>query len=223
MSSVFSAETLVLLAGLTYVLGYLTINQIILRILILMGTGFYIWYYAVVAEEPLWTAIWTSMAIGMATLVGLIALIGRNSPLMIPKSDRDIYPQFHGMVPGDFRALVRMGRRYVVEGDTVITTEGAPVEKLHFVTRGSMDAEKKGMAFTLPPQIFVGEVAFMMGRASSATTVLKAGSEVVEWDVAALHRKSRRSTRFKLALEAVISRDLALKVAYAIAVKEDAA
>ena len=221
MNSLFSAETLVLLAGLTYVLGYLTINQVILRLLILLGTGFYIWYYAVAAQEPLWTAIWTSLAIGAATLLGLIALIGRNSPLMIPKSDRDIYPQFHGMVPGDFRALVRMGRRYVVDQDTVMTTEGSPVEKLHFVTRGAMDAEKKGVAFTLPPQIFVGEVAFMMERDSSATTILKAGSEVIEWDVEKLKRKSRRSTRFKLALEAVISRDLALKVAYAIAVKVD--
>ena len=196
MSSIFSAETLVLLAGITYVLGCLTINQVILRLLILVGTGLYIWYYAIAADEPLWTAIWTSLAIGCATFAGLIALIGRNSPLMIPKTHRDIYPQFHDMVPGGFRVLVRMGRRYIVEQDTVITTEGEPVLKLHFVTSGAMSAEKKGVAFTLPPKIFVGEVAFMMGRASSATTVLKAGSEVLEWDVAELNRKNSAARGF---------------------------
>lgn len=218
MNSVFSAETLVLLAGLTYVLGYLTINQVILRLLILLGTGFYIWYYAIAADEPLWTAIWTSLAIGCATFLGLIVLLGRNSRLMIPAAHKDIYPKFHGMVPGDFRSLVGSAKRYVVDADTVITTEGAAVERLFFVVSGSMDAEKKGVAFALPPEIFVGEVAYMMGRDSSATTVLKAGSEVLEWDVRQLQRKSGRSTRFKLALEAVISKDLALKVAYAIAV-----
>lgn len=220
MDTFFTPESLVFLAGLTYVLGYLAINHVVFGLLILLGTGFYIWYYAVAAAEPLWTAIWTSLAIGASTLFGLIALIGRSSRFMIPKTHRDIYPMFHGMVPGDFRALVRMGRRYVVEQDTVITTENAPVQKLHFVTSGSMDTEKKGVAFTLPLKIFVEEVAFMIDRDSSATTVLKAGSEVIEWDVATLNRKSKRSTRFKLAFEAVISRDLALKVAYAITVKE---
>ncbi len=219
MDNIFSAETLVLLAGLTYVLGYLTINQVILRLLILLGTGFYIWYYAVAAEEPLWTAIWTSVAIGSATLLGLVALLGRNSRLMIPKDHKDIYPKFHGMVPGDFRSLVGLAKRYIVENDVEITSEGVALEKLYFVIDGVMDAEKQGVSFPLPSEIFVGEVAFLTKRTSSATTILKAGSEVLEWDVGQLRRKSRRSSRFKLALEAAISMDLALKVSYAVAVE----
>lgn len=218
LDRIFSAETLVLLAGLTYVLGYLTINQVVLRLLILLGTGFYIWYYAVAADEPLWTAIWTSLAIGLSTFAGLLALVGRNSKLMLPSAHKDIYPLFHGMLPGDFRSLLKLGKRYTVEVDTTITTEGAAVNQLFFVVNGGMHAEKKGVPFDLPAEIFVGEVAFMMERRSSATTVLKAGSEVVEWDVTHLQRKSRRNTRFKLALEAAISKDLALKVGQAIAV-----
>lgn len=220
MESLFSAETLVLLAGLTYVLGYLTINQVILRLLILLGTGFYIWYYAIAADEPLWTAIWTSLAIGGATLFGLIALLGRNSKLMIPNEHKDVYPKLHGMVPGDFRALVRMAKRYDVQKDTEITTEGRAVERLFFVISGKMEAEKQGTSFDLPSDIFVGEVALLTGRKSSATTVLKAGSEVLEWDVAQLRRKTRKNVRFKLALEAAISRDLAHKVGRAIAVPQ---
>ena len=37
------------------------------------------------------------------------------------------------------------------------------------------------------------------------------------WDVAALRRKAVRKARFRLALEAMVSRDLAHKVAYAVA------
>ena len=48
-------------AGGLYAVGYLVINQVILRILVLFGTGFYIWYYAVVADVPLWDAILASI------------------------------------------------------------------------------------------------------------------------------------------------------------------
>jgi hypothetical protein len=220
MDSLFSAETLVLLAGLTYVLGYLTINQVILRLLILLGTGFYIWYYAIAADEPLWTAIWTSLAIGASTLFGLIALLGRNTRFMIPAEHKDIYPKFYQMVPGDFRSLMKLSKRYRVDKEEKITTEGQNVDRLFFVISGGMKAEKQNITFDLPAGIFVGEIAFMTGHTSSATTVLNSGSEVLEWDIETLRKKSWRSSRFRLALEAVISRDLAAKVAQAIAVQK---
>ena len=65
----------------------------------------------------------------------------------------------------------------------------------------------------LPPKLFLGEVAFLIGTLSSASAWLEAGTEVLEWRFEDLRRKCARSERFKLALEAAISIDLAKKVA----------
>ena len=46
---------------------------------------------------------------------------------------------------------------------------------------------------------------------------LTEGAEVLEWRFDTLRRQAARNTRFKLALEAMISSDLARKVSYAVA------
>ncbi|MEN0041309.1 MAG: hypothetical protein AAF764_08210, partial [Pseudomonadota bacterium] len=47
-----------------YALGLLTRNQILLRLLILFGTGFYIAYYYLAPSMPLWEAIIWSCILG---------------------------------------------------------------------------------------------------------------------------------------------------------------
>ena len=220
MENLLSPEVLVLLAGSSFVLGYLIINQVLLRVFVLIGTGLYIWYYATVADEPLWEAIYTSIAMGAANIIGLISLQLRRSRIMIPREHRDIYPKFSTLPPGDFRSIIKMSRRYTAGHDIEVTTAGQDVKIVYFLISGSMDVEKFGNRFTLPSGTFVGEVAYMTGRKSAATTLLKTGSEVLEWDCDALRRKCERSSRFRLALEAMVSNDLALKVSYAVAPME---
>ena len=217
MNAWITPEFLVFLAGSAFVMGYLIINQVILRLFMLIGTSLYIGYYATVADTPLWEAIYTSLAMGLANLLGLTGLLARKSKLAIPAEHRDIYPQFDSLPPGDFRTLVKLARRHVTDAETTLAQEGAPVEKLYYILSGTIEAAKLGSRFTLPAGTFVGEVAYMTGQVSAATTVLAPGSEVLEWRVADLRHRSARSSRFKLALEAMISRDLAVKVSFAVA------
>lgn len=216
MKTLVSPDLLVLLAGVSFILGYLIINQIILRVLCLTGTFLYIWYYAVAAEEPLWTAIWTSVAMGMANLFGIASLLIRSSPIVVPSEHKDIYPRFKTLPPGDFRDIVKRAKRYVQPDRVKITAEAQPVDRLYYVLEGGAEAEKKGHFFHLPNNIFIGEVAFLTGRESSATTFLDPGSEVLEWDLTDLEKACKKD-RFRLALEALISKDLASKVALAVA------
>lgn len=210
-------EWIVLAAGAVFTIGYLIINQVILRLMILTGTVLYIWYYAVASDLPLWEAIYISIVMGIANVIGLCSLFWRSSPLAVPFAHRDIYAQFRDLPPGDFRELVTRARRYTLEQDAEITAEGAPLDSLYYVITGAIEIEKRGEVFTMPPRLFVGEVAYLSHQPSAATTRLQAGAEVLRWDVAALRARASRKSRFKLALEAMISRDLALKVAFAVA------
>ncbi len=208
----FGPESLVYLAGAFYVAGLAITNQIVLRIFILAGTGIYLVYYSTIGENPLWEAIYVSMLIGLANLSGLASLIARRSRLAIPRKHADIYDDFPDLPPGDFRALMKLANRYELTQDKQLTAENEPGTKLFFVLSGATLVQKGGQAFVLPPKMFLGEVAFLMDVPSSATAWLEAGSEVLEWRFDELRRKCNRNPRFKLALEAAISIDLARKV-----------
>lgn len=66
------AGLLVNAAMLLHVAGFSIGGRVALRACVLVGTGFYVAYYAVVAEAPLWDAILASLAIGAANVVGLL-------------------------------------------------------------------------------------------------------------------------------------------------------
>lgn len=214
----FDVGVLAWIAGGLYALGYLIINQVILRLLVLIGTGFYIWYYWVVGDVPLWDAVLVSFVLGAANVIGLINLLLHRSPLYIPREHLDLYTNGFGhMPPSEFRRLMRCGSRKVLTEDHILTYERRPVEQMHFIIGGTTTIEKLGEVFKVPPGFLVGEVAYLTGRKSSATTYVPAGSELITWEFSDLQRLSRRKPRFKLALEAMISHDLASKVAIAVA------
>lgn len=212
MEELFLPDYLVLLAAGMFVLGYLIINQVMLRTMLLIGTVLYIWYYAIVDDTPLWPAIWASLATGTANFLGLVGILYGRSFWAIPKDFRDIYLRFDNLPPGDFRKLMGATRRIVRPAGYRLTSQGAKVDTLYYVVDGAVDIEKDNDIFSISHGSFVGEIAYLTGNAASATTVLSQESTVLEWDVELLKRKAARDPRVKLSLDALISLDLAGKV-----------
>jgi hypothetical protein len=212
-------DIVITLAGLAFVVGYLIINQVILRLVLLLGTALYILYYYIAGDAPLWGAIYASILTFTANLIGLGLLFARRAWWMVPSQFRDLRDRFSSIPPGDLRSVLRHAQRVRLEQDLVMTREGVPVDTLYFVLSGKISAEKLGEQFMIPAGVFVGEVAFLTGRASSATISVGKGAEVIRWSIPELTRQTRRSPRTRLALEALISTDLAAKVALAVAPK----
>lgn len=210
-------DVLIWLAAGSYVVGYLIINQAVLRLLLFLGTLFYIGYYATVSEAPLWAAIWTSVLLGVANLIGLGMLMMRRSQWSIRAGDRVLYDHFDHMLPGDFSLIMRHCWRETVTERRMVTREGAPADYLYYLVSGSAQVDKAGHSFALPDTVFIGEVSYLLGSAASATTVVEPGSELLIWDRADIARRTRRNPRFGLALDAAISLDMARKVALAVA------
>lgn len=212
-----SGEQLAYIAGALFIIGYVTVNQVFLRCMVLIGTGFYIWYYTVVGPVPLWEAIYMSSLMGLANLSGLAQLLIGRTYWAVPRRHRDIYAHFPELPPGDFRNLMKRATRRILPRGAELTREDAPVDRLYYVIDGQLDVEKRGETFALPGDVFVGEVAYLTGRVSSATTWARTDLEVLEWRFDDIASASARHSRFKLALEAMISRDMALKLAFAVA------
>lgn len=211
------AQTIVYMAGAFYIAGLIVINQMALRFLVLAGTIFYLIYYFNVADEPLWEAVYISSLILTANIIGIVSLLAKKSRFAIPKAHADIYPLMPLLPPGDFRALMKHASRYSLKETKKVTTEGMPGSKLYFVISGSPEVHKGESRFTLPPHVFLGEVAFLIDDISSASAWLPEGAEVLEWQFSDLRHHADRNLRFRLALDAVLSVDLARKVATGIA------
>lgn len=210
------SEWLVYGAMLFYVLGFLFKDQIVLRILILIGTGFYIAYYYTAAEAPLWAAIVTSAMIGVANVIGFCRLIYGRIRIGIPERQRALYAAMGGLRPGEFRRLMKLATHRETTTSTVLTREGATPESIFFVTHGRVLAKKGDLSFEIPTDNFIGEISFVLGCPASACVHLPEGGTYIEWNRADLRRAMDRSFELERSVEALMSRDMAKKVAASI-------
>lgn len=211
------ATAWIFIAGFLSIVGCLIINQLMLRLSLLGASLSYVAYYFIIGDTPLWSAIYTSALMLVANIIGIIALLSRNAQWNIPRAHADIYPAFGSVAPGDFRQLIKLARRYTLDAPQTATAQAAPLTSLYYIISGAPEVNKHGTSFQLPAGVFVGEVAYLLGQPSAATTTLPPGTEVLEWPLPALRRACRKSPRLQVALDAAISQDLARKVALAVA------
>ncbi len=217
LTDLLTPAVYVTLASALFTVGYLIINQVYLRLVMMAGSFCYIAYYATAADTPLWGAIYGSILMILTNIIGLCALYLRNANISVPGRHADIYPLFSPVRPGDFRALMRLGTRETLSEETILSREGEPIDKLYFIVAGKAQIIKRGTAFPMNGPVFTGEVAYLLGGPSVATTIVPAGAQIIWWDTTILRNAETKRPRIKLALDAVISRDLATKVSFAVA------
>ncbi|MEM7268908.1 MAG: cyclic nucleotide-binding domain-containing protein [Pseudomonadota bacterium] len=210
---VWDTGFLVHIAMLGYVLGFLFRDQIILRILVLVGTAFYIAYYYYHPVDPLWGAIYASLLIGGATLIGLVRIIYSRTNIGIPEEQRPIFNALSGLEPGEFRQLMRIAEKRTAERPTRLTREDEMLDFMFFVSNGELTGEKDGVKFPIPSGEFIGDVSFMLNSKASASVLLEEGGEFYQWRKEALRKAMERQQTLAHAFEALIGRGMAQKVA----------
>lgn len=205
--------TFVHLATAAQILGFLVTKQIVLRVLVLIGSGLFVTYYYLHLGTPQWDAVVGSSLIALANLIGLVFLIYSRMPIGMSPQDRLLFDALGGLEPGQFRRLMKIGRLRRARGPVELTREGAAPPHLCFVMEGRPLILKDGHAFRIQDNCFVGEVAFKLGGPASATVTLPEGGSYVSWPREALEPLLGRSPILAQAFDALISRDMASKVA----------
>ena len=201
------------LATLGYVLGFLFKNQLILRVLVLLATIFYIIYYYAYPAEPLWGAILGSVLIMAANITGTVRLLFDQLPFRIHPSHLKIFNSLKGLEPGEFRRLMKFAELETTKVNIILTQKGVKADFLYFVIKGIPRATKGDDFFSLPSSRFIGEVGFVLDCPASATVVLPKGATYVRWERGRLINTLEKYPRMKQAFEAQIGRDMACKLA----------
>lgn len=216
----FETSLLVHAATLTYVLGFIFRNQIMLRLLVLVGTVMYILYYYFHTASPLWDAIFGSVLIAMATMYGLAGLIYSRFPIGFSGTDREIFAKFDMLEPGQFRQLMKAGEMSFTSQRTVLTEENQVAQRMFFVLNGRIEVQKQNTLFSVPDHSFVGEIGFVLDRPASATAVLPSGGSFIVWEREALNKLLERRPQLRQAFNALVTQDIASKLSTSVRLEE---
>lgn len=184
-----------------------------MRLLILIGTIFYIIYYYFIADVPLWDAILASTVIAVANIWVICAIfIERTTFTMSPKM-LDLYRSFPTFNPGQFRKIMKTAHWVTAEDDTQIAHEGVHLEYLYLVASGDMVLRRDGVVSQIGPGHFVGEISYLIGGPAMADVFAQEGTEYVCWDKSKLVKQANKSPALSNALDALLNRDVAGKLA----------
>lgn len=208
-----NAGILVYAAFLFQAAGFVTRDELWLRLLVVAGSFLYIAYYFFFPAEPLWGAILASALLVAINLV-LIAIILRERTLVLmPDREMMLFDKLNRFSPGQFRRLMRHAEWHTASGNTQLTREGELPDRLYFIMDGEATIRKQHHSVSREGNIFAGEIAFLYHTPASATVEIGDGVHYVSWEAKALRALMQRSAAMENAVIATLSRDMAGKVA----------
>ena len=214
LDAIDTKSLLIVAAVSTYVLGFLFTDQIYTRLLVIIGSLFYIIYYFSVGPTPLWDAIIGSSMIALSSFQGLVLLCWSRMDIAVPKAARHIYAKVGKIEPGLFRRLIRLADQRKVNASLVLVEQNKQPMSLWYLVSGQATLHRDGQTdITIVAPGFIGEISWMTSGLASATVTAQPGVELLKWDCADLRRALRYNPKLEVALEAIIAQDIARKLA----------
>lgn len=216
METYINTALLIHIGALFYIIAFLIRDEMKLRLLVLSGSVFYMLYYYLFPDVPLWDAILTTVILTLANLIVLFRILLERSVLALSAEEKQLFKAFEGFSPGQFRQLLKIAEWHTAQSSDVLTTENEPLSKLYFIFEGSVHAKKGVHKFTLGDGNFIGEIAFVLKGPPTADVSALPGTRYVEWESAGIERLMAKSSSFENAMMALLSRDLADKLATSV-------
>ncbi len=216
METYINTALLIHIGALFYIIAFLIRDEMKLRLLVLSGSVFYMLYYYLFPDVPLWDAILTTVILTLANLIVLFRILLERSVLALSVDEKQLFKAFEGFTPGQFRQLLKIATWRIAQSPIDLTTENQPLSKLYYIFQGSVKATKGKHVFTLGNDNFIGEIAFVLNGPPTADVKAIAGTRYVEWNSEEIRKLMAKSPSFENAMMALLSRDLADKLATSV-------
>lgn len=215
LSAIFSADLLVHFAAIFTLICYLFRDQIKLRGFAAIGDLLLSGYYYFAFPEPLWNPLVWSLAnvVINVTMIGILLREHRMS--LLTDNEMTLFRCLETLTPGQFRKLLKLATWHEADDPARLTGEGEMLDKLYFVLDGKVTIGKQGRIIERDPRLFIGEIAFLRDKAATATVTTSAKSLYVSWEQAELRALLKKNEDLKNAMQALLSADMADKVAQA--------
>lgn len=208
-----TAGILVYAALLFQAAGFLTRDELWLRVLVVAGSLTYIAYYFWYPAEPLWGAIFASSLLTAINCALIVVILRERTLMAMSQRDAALFRQFGRFSPGQFRRIMKLASWHPAEPAMRLTTLGEKPDRLFYVSGGSLSIHKGERPIQREAETFIGEIAFLYGSPASATVETGPPAQVISWPTAELRRLMQRHPNLENAMIATLSEDMARKVA----------
>ncbi len=137
-------HSLVHLGAILYLVCFAFRNQVALRLFAMAGDVVYTAYYFVVADPPLWEAMFWSTANVAVNMIMLYLIFRDRQPGRMSDDELRLFRKLDTLSPGEFRRLVAAGTWRRVDTSTRLTDEGKQLDRLFYVLDGTPRIDKAG-------------------------------------------------------------------------------
>ena len=201
-------------ANVVYVFSYLVTDILWLRVLAVLGALSSL-TWAVTQPTPRPSFIGWTLVYSTINVFQIARLWHERRPLRLGADEQALYAAtFRALTPREFRRLLTLGRWQNAPASQVLIEQGTnPGRMLVFASgRAAVKVDGRDVA-TLGPGQFAGEMSFLTGARTSAAVEVVDPARFVSWPTAELERFLGKHPDLRAALQLVIGKDLAVKLA----------
>ena len=170
--------------------------------------------YFLLQRDVLWPPIlWAAVFTGI-NLVQIARLYLARRPVVLSEDEQTLYDMaFRSIRPREFVSLLMTGAwRDFAAGDTLLA-EGAPVTSICIPIRGNVSVSRGDRdVATVPPGKIIGTALALSGDPSPISAQLAERGRGMCWPLHDLRAFLDRRPDLRVALQSLVSRDLAAKV-----------
>jgi CRP-like cAMP-binding protein len=207
-----SLDILVHIGAFLFLLAYLVRDQILLRGLIILGTVFYIVYYFFM-ETPLWSALLWNSSFVVINLIMIGVIYSDRASFVMSEREKKLYQVFNTLSPGEFKKLLKIADWFDGSSEEQITTEGEVPARLYFIIDGEALIARDDKKFIVGPNVFIGELAYLIRKPATATVKLTDKVVGISWKTSSLIKLLASNPQMKIAFDGLLNQDLAAKLA----------
>ena len=208
----FSLDILVHVGAFLFLLAYLVRDQILLRGLIILGTIFYIIYYFFM-ETPLWSALLWNSSFVVINLIMIVVIYSDRASFVMTEREKKLYQVFTTLSPGEFKKLLKIADWFDGSSEEQITTEGEIPKCLYFIIDGEALITRDDKKFLVGPNVFIGELAYLIKKPATATVKLTEKVVGISWKTSSLTKLLASNPQMKITFDGLLNQDLAAKLA----------
>lgn len=204
------------LYNILFLIGVSFRNNLVMRALLVIGglVELIALTYMARRADPLSIAIATLFII--ANGIHLVYFVNQKLGLNLSQKQIELKEDFFDFMEyGDYKELMNAGKWQMIPEDIYLVEEGKSLKKLIFITDGEVDIyKKKDKLNSLGRGNFIGEISFFKGIKTTADAVTKTEVEYIYWEKETLIEMMEKNNDVKIALYAVINRDLMDKLSH---------
>ena len=202
------------LANVLYVVSYLVTDILWLRALAVLG-GLSSLTWTLTAPKPSLTFIGWTLVYNTINMVQIARLWHERRPVRLAAEEQTLYATaFRTLTPREFQRLLSVGRWQDAPAQEVLIKQGTSPGRMLVLASGCAAVKVDGRAVaTLRVGQFAGEMSFLTGARTTAAVEVVEPTRFVSWPTGELERFLGKHPELRAALQLVIGKDLAAKLA----------